>query len=252
MLGADDETLSARGAVACCALFGISENSVRVALTRLAAAGLIEPAERGSYRIGPQGAGLAAEVRTWRAVESRMRPWAGGWVAVHVGALGRTDRAALRKRDRAFAVLGFRELERDLVIRPDNLVGGVAGVRDRLAKLDVDAPVFLASELDRERDARARTLWDGKTLTRSYVATRDKLERWLERADALGLEASARQSFALGSDAIRQIVFDPLLPEPMVDVAARRALLATVIEIDRRGHETWRTLFARAEQAEAA
>jgi phenylacetic acid degradation operon negative regulatory protein len=52
LLGAGSEPLSARSAVASCALFGIRENSVRVALVRLAASGLVEAAGRGAYRLG--------------------------------------------------------------------------------------------------------------------------------------------------------------------------------------------------------
>lgn len=251
ILGADDETLSARGAIACCALFGIQENSVRVALNRLAASGMIEGFERGRYRLGPEAAALAGEVRTWRSSEARTRAWDGGYVAVHVGGLGRTDRAALRVRERAFEVLGFRELEPDLIIRPDNLTGGVAAVRERLLRLGVDAPVFHASELDPARDARARRLWDGKTLTRQYIATREKLEKWLAKADTLSREVAARESFLLGSTAIRAIVFDPLLPAPLVDVDARRALVKTVKEFDQRGHAIWRALFGQHAEAAA-
>src|SRR5262245_29329044 len=46
------EPMSARAAVAACALFGIRENSVRVALVRLAAEGFIEAETRGTYRLG--------------------------------------------------------------------------------------------------------------------------------------------------------------------------------------------------------
>lgn len=251
ILGAPDETLSARAAVACCALFGIQENSVRVAINRLAVAGMIVAVERGQYRLGAKAAALAGEVRTWRSSESRARAWNGGYVGVHVGGLGRTDRAALRVRERAFELLGFQELEADLFLRPDNLAGGVAAVRERLARLDVDAPVFLVSELDPAREARARALWDGKALTRQYVATRERLEKWLAKADALSPEASARESFLLGSAAIRTIVFDPLLPAPLVDVEARRALVETVKDFDERGHAIWLALFARHEEAAA-
>ena len=252
MLGTDDETLSARGAIACCALFGIQENSVRVALNRLAAAGMIAAVERGRYRVGRHATALADEVRTWKSAESRTRAWNGDHVAIHVGGLGRTDRAALRTRERAFELLGFRELEKDLFNRPDNLAAGVRGVRERLGKLGVDAPVFLASELDPARDAQASSLWDGKALTKHYVATREKLERWLAKAGSLGLEAAARESLLLGSAAIRTIVFDPLLPAPMVDVDERRALVAAVKAIDHRGHVIWQELFARVRDEEEA
>lgn len=248
LLAADGGELSARDAVAACELFGIRENSVRVALVRLASAGLIEAAGRGSYRLGPSGKDLAAEVATWPLAVQRVRDWNGGWVAVLTGGLGRSDRVALRARDRALAIAGLRELDKGLFVRPDNLAGGVAGLRERLAKLGVEpgAPVFLASEVDAAREQRARALWDGKSLTRAYRQTRHQLEKWLARASDLEPEVAARESFLLGNEAIRQVVFDPLLPEPLVDGAERRAFVDTVIRFDRAGRDIWRDLFRHA------
>lgn len=248
LLAADDGELSARDAVAGSALFGIRENSVRVALARLASAGLIEAAGRGSYRLGPNGTGLAADVATWPTAEQRVREWQGGWVAVHVGNLGRSDRVALRARARALALLGLRELDRGLYVRPDNLVGGVEGVRRRLHKLGLeeDAAVFLASEFDAVREKRARALWDGKALTRRYRQSRQQLEKWLARAADLEPDVAARESFLIGSEAIRQVVFDPLLPEPLVARDERRAFVATVLDFDRAGRDIWRNFSAQA------
>jgi phenylacetic acid degradation operon negative regulatory protein len=251
LLASDDGELSARDAVAGCALFGIRENSVRVALVRLASAGLVEAAGRGSYRLGPQGTGVAADVATWRSAEQRVRTWSGGWVAVHVGNLARSDRVALRARDRALALVGLCELERDFFVRPDNLVGGVTRVRERLHQLGLptDAAVFLARELDQEREQNARALWDGKKLTRSYRQMRQRIEKWRQRESQLEIEVAARESFLLGNEAIRQLVFDPLLPEPLVELAERRAFVQAVIELDRAGHAIWRRLLNRTVQA---
>lgn len=244
LLGAEGAAMSAREAVAACSLFGIRENSVRVALVRLAAAGMIEAAGRGAYRLGPNAAELADDVSTWRTAESRVRAWSGAWIVVHCGALGRSDRSALGRRDRALQLLGFRELDREFFVRPDNLVGGVAAVRERLHKLGLDpaAAVFLAAEFDALRDARARALWDGRALTASYRQTRQKLEKWLQRAPGLEAEVAARESFLIGSGAIRQLVFDPLLPDPLVDTAERRAFVETLLRYDAAGHVIWRHL----------
>jgi phenylacetic acid degradation operon negative regulatory protein len=43
----------------------------------------------------------------------------------------------------------------------------------------------------------------------------------------------------LGNDAIRCLVFDPLLPEPLADVSERRAFVDTVLEFDRVGRLIW-------------
>ncbi len=242
LLAAEDEVLGAREAIGACALFGIRENSVRVALARLAAAGLIEAAGRGSYRLGPAATGLAREVAHWRDAERRTRDWSGDWIGVHLGALPRSDRGATRARERALAMLGLRELDPGLYLRPDNLQGGVDAVRKRLIALGLEeqAAVFVLRDLDAAREQRARTLWDGKRLNRLYRDRRAALERWLQRADTLEADAAARESYLHGNEAIRQLVFDPLLPAPLVDVDARRAFADMVHQFDDIGHRIWR------------
>ncbi|MFZ5757049.1 MAG: PaaX family transcriptional regulator C-terminal domain-containing protein [Pseudomonadota bacterium] len=240
----DGEPLSSREAVATAALFGIRENSLRVALVRLSAAGLIEAAGRGAYRLGPKATALAAEIAGWRTAEQRVQDWDGGWIAVHTAALGRSDRVALRARDRAFRILGLRELERGLYLRPDNLAGGVAALRERLHALGLDAgaAVFRASGFDAAREQQARALWDGKALNRHYHDSRKTLDDSLARIDELEPEVAARESYRLGNEAIRSLVFDPLLPAPLVDTGARRAFVDSVIRYDRIGHDIWRRL----------
>lgn len=245
---------SARELIAGCALFAVRENSVRVALVRLAADGLIEPAGRGAYRLGPRAAALAHDVATWRTAEERVRDWTGGWIVAHVGALGRSNRVKLRSRDRALAMLGLRELERGLYVRPDNLAGGVEEVRSRLNKLglDADAAVFVARDFDSEREARARRLWDGDALSQTYRTTRLKLEQWRNRSDSLDAETAAREAYLLGNDAIRLLVFDPLLPEPLVNVNERRTLAAAVRSHDQAGRTLWQRLRLARDNADHA
>jgi phenylacetic acid degradation operon negative regulatory protein len=248
LLATEGQSQSARETIASCALFRIRENSVRVALVRLAADGLIESAGRGAYRLGPRAAVLADDVATWRSAEDRVRDWTGGWIVAHVGALGRSNRVKLRARDRALAMLGLRQLERGLHVRPDNLAGGVEEVRSRLNRLglDADAAVFVATDFDAQREARARRLWDGEALTQTYRSTRLELERWQAQVESLDNETAAREAYLLGNDAIRLLVFDPLLPEPLVDVKERRALAAAVRSHDQVGRTLWRRLnFAR-------
>jgi phenylacetic acid degradation operon negative regulatory protein len=244
LLASEERRQSARELVAGCALFAIRENSVRVALVRLTADGLVELAGRGAYRLGPRAAVLASDVATWRTAEERVRAWNGGWIAVHVGPLGRSNRVVLRSRDRALSMLGLRELDRGLYVRPDNLAGGVAHARMRLCKLGLDesAAVFAAHDLDAEREARARRLWDGDALSQTYRSTRRELEQWRCRADSLDAETAAREAYLLGNDAIRLLVFDPLLPEPLVDVNERRALAAAVRIHDQIGRALWQRL----------
>lgn len=254
LLGAAGRRLAAREAVAACALFGIRENSVRVTLARLSAAGLVEAIDRGEYRLGPGAASLADDVSTWRDAERRVRDWNGDWIAAHVGDLGRSDRTALRARARALELLGLRELDRGLYLRPDNLAGGVAAVRARLLALGLEpeAAVFVARGFDPARERRAVALWDGRALTRAYRDTRGRLDDWLARSDSLALDVAARESFLLGNDAIRQLVFDPLLPAPLVDVDARRAFADAVARFDAAGHAIWNRFLRDGTSARAS
>lgn len=245
MLAVGDKPMSARDAILAGSLFGISENSLRVTLARLSAASLIEVAGRGSYRLGPAATDLAGEVASWRQAEARLRPWTGGYIAVHCGALGRSDRVALRQRERALQMLGFQELERGLHIRPDNIEAHIDVVCQRLYKLglDRDAPVFLASGFDSAREARIASLWDGQALTQTYRQLRLQMETWLANAHRLALDTAARESLLLGGKAIHQLVFDPLLPEPFVDAAERHAFIQCVQRFDEAGRAIWNHFF---------
>ncbi len=251
LLAADNGTftasgaLSVREAIAACQLFGIRENSVRVALARLSAEGFIMAASRGSYCLGPNALELAGEVATWRTAEQRVRPWSGEFIAVYTGALGRADRPALRKRERALDMLGFRELERGLFVRPDNIETNISNVRQRLYSLGLEkeASVFIASEFDPQRSTLIHSLWNGTALNASYLQTHQQLEQWLRHADQLEPDVAARESFLLGGSAIRQVVFDPLLPEPFVDVNARQQFVTTVKQFDQVGHAIWQRFY---------
>jgi phenylacetic acid degradation operon negative regulatory protein len=251
LLGAESRggaSLPVRDLLAACALFGLPENSVRVALARGVAAGLLVAPQRGHYALGPEARPLADAVARWRHTLQRLRPWQGEWVAVHVGAAGRSDRAALRARERALGLLGLAEFERGLHLRPDNLQGGAAALRQQLHALlpagTEAGTLFTLHALAPADEQRARSLWDGAALDQAYRDTTARLAAWLDGAEALPLERAARESFELGGQAIRQLVFDPLLPEPLVDAQARQRFVATGARYDRAGQALWQGFLA--------
>src|SRR5512134_218343 len=106
-------------------LFGIPENGMRVAVTRLLAAGELLRDERGRYRLGPAAAPLSERVVAWRRIEERLRRWDGGWIAVHRQGLPRGRGEAAARAARALRLLGFADFAPGLALRPDNLRGGV-------------------------------------------------------------------------------------------------------------------------------
>ena len=246
LIAVEGGELAAAEAIRACALFEISTNNARVALNRLVAADLIENTGRGTYRLRPAGRALRRDVGGWREAEARIRPWDGGWVAVTTGGVRRSDRTAVRAQERALAMVGLRQLDDGLFVRPDNFQGGVAFTRERLQALGLDAalPVFAAAAFDQGVEARARSLWDARALERAYAEGCALLEASLARCAAMPLAAAARESYLLGDQGIRTIVFDPMLPDPLVAVAARHAFIEAVRRYDETGRRIWRDYLA--------
>ena len=237
------QPMPVRALVAAGAMFGISSESLRVALVRLCSRGTVERNERGQYRIAAAAQAVQAHVAAWTRTGERLVPWRGGWIGVHTAGLERGDRARLRRRTRALQFLGFRTLAAHLFVRPDNFRGGVDAVRRDLLALGLDAAalVFAIAQLDPAAETRARRLWNGAALCRSYAQTRAALARSAARLDGLPTHAAMVESFVLGGQAIRQLALDPLLPEPIVAAAARAALVDTMREYDRLGRACWRS-----------
>jgi phenylacetic acid degradation operon negative regulatory protein len=229
------------------ALFGLAENNVRVALARLLAAGRVERDERGCYRLGPAAAAVNREVGSWRRIEARMRPWTPGrWLAAHTGSLDGSVRAR-RPRERALRFLGFAELQPGLALRPANLREPAEATRARLQSLGLEpeAVVGVLSDLPPAAEARARRLWDAAELARGYRESRAALVSSERRLGALPEGEAMVASFLLGGRVMRQLVFDPLLPEPIVPAAERHALAAALRRYDRLGRSCWAEFLGR-------
>ena len=246
-----NHALDAADAIRACALFGITANSVRVALNRLLVSGLVESVGRGQYRLGPAGAATGREVAQWRQAASRLQPWDGSWV---MALPPRGERKAMRDGQRALDMLGFRALDAGLFVRPDNLAGSVPRMRQRLLDLGLDASahVLQARELDATREAQARRLWDTKAIAAGYTRTQRLLQTSLARLPQLAPDEAARVAWHAGDAAIRQLVFDPLLPEPLVSAATRDAFIASVVAYHQAGLAIWRRVLDAPAPADAS
>jgi phenylacetic acid degradation operon negative regulatory protein len=236
-------TMPVRAMVHAGALFGLSENSLRVALARLRSRGRVERDERGRYRLTADALTVQRHVAAWSQLEDRMVAWRGGWIGLHTAGLQPAQRLLLRQRGRALSFFGFRVLAPGLWVRPDNLKGGVNELRPRLYALglEVEAPIFAMGDLDSETESRARRLWDTGALCRAYANERDALLRSAQQLRNLPLERALVQSFLVGGRALRQLAFDPLLPEPIVPAGPRQALVDELRRYDRLGRTHWRS-----------
>ncbi|MCY1375094.1 hypothetical protein D9M69_624810 [compost metagenome] len=79
---------------------------------------------------------------------------------------------------------------------------------------------------------------------KGYRESKRLLEKSNAKLDALPVELAARESYLLGDQAIRQLVFDPLLPEPLVTVADRIAFGSEVRRYDEAGRSIWQRFLA--------
>jgi phenylacetic acid degradation operon negative regulatory protein len=228
------------------ALFGIADGSVRVALHRLQGEGRVESDERGQYRLGAAAAPVQSVVAGWRDLDRRTRAWSGRWIAVHAGA-PRRPRTRIDPAAQALRLFGFEPLAADLHIRPANLREGTRGVCTALHELGLPsaALVYELGELDPATDARARSLWDGAALVRSYRAARGEIEASSTRLAALSEADAMVESFLLGGRVLQQLVLDPLLPAPLVDERERRALVESMRAYDRLGRAAWAGFLGR-------
>ena len=120
-----------------------------------------------------------------------------------------------------------------------------AAIRQRLHALGLEpqAVVCGCTSLDDATEAAVDALWDGATLNHAYSATQERLQRWLDGAARLPIDQAARESFFLGGAAISQLVYDPLLPEPMVDAALRQAFIDSVHAFDAAGRTIWNRFY---------
>ncbi|MTE21692.1 PaaX domain-containing protein, C- domain protein [Streptomyces sp. TRM43335] len=199
LLGHHPPALPARALVRVGELFGIAEGTVRVALSRMVAAGDLAQRADGSYALTERL--LARQARQDDSRAPRTRDWRGEWEVAVVTAERRAaaDRGALR---RAMAVLRLAELREGTWLRPANLV------RDRPAVVTEQCTLFTGAP-EGDPAALAAALWD--------------LDGWAERARALVAAADAAEEaddparrFTVAAAALRHLLADPLLPADLL------------------------------------
>ncbi len=194
LLGAHPAQATAAELIRLTSDFGVKESTLRVALTRMVAAGdLVRSAD--GYRLSERL--LARQRRQDDALRPRRRPWDGTWTTLVITSVGAdaVSRAALRK---LLQDSRFGELREGVWLRPDNLqpaVPAMAGERARALRSVDDAPEQLA-----------RQLWDLPAW--SAVATD------LLAAMAAAQDVPAR--FVIAAGLVRHLLTDPVLPDELL------------------------------------
>jgi len=195
LLGSHPPQLPARYLVRVGEMFGVAEGTIRVALSRMVAAGDLRQVD-GTYALTERL--LQRQSRQDESRSPRTRPWTGDWEIAVITAESRpaADRAALRQ---AMGELRLAELREGTWLRPANLV------RDRPAAVTAQC-TFLVGRPEQDPERLAGALWD--------------LRAWMRRAErlraALVPTAPLAEQFTVGAAVLRHLLVDPLLPDALL------------------------------------
>jgi phenylacetic acid degradation operon negative regulatory protein len=196
-----------------CGLFGVSEGTVRVALSRMVDRGELH-ATGGTYELAGR-IGARRSTQDW-SLRPKTRAWRGQWSLALVGDTRRSaaDRAALRD---AMRRARFAELREGVWTRPDNLPPESA-TEETWSVIDAQCARW-----------RGRPDDDPAPLVSTLFAT----EPWTRRATSLtkrltaaaqgvgrGSEGALADAFAAGATGLAHIRSDPLLPPELGASAA--------------------------------
>ncbi|MGK5558745.1 PaaX family transcriptional regulator C-terminal domain-containing protein [Actinomadura kijaniata] len=195
LLGMHPPRLRTRHLVRVGELFGIAEGTIRVALSRMVAAGDLVQVD-GHYQLTERL--LGRQRRQDESRSPRTRPWDGTWEIAVVTADRRpaADRAALRQ---AMSELRLAEIREGAWLRPANL----ARPRPEIVARQC---AFLTGRPEEDPAALAGALWD---LT-GWADTARALRAALDEAGAMA------ERFTVAAAVLRHLLADPLLPRELL------------------------------------
>ncbi|MDF2417908.1 PaaX family transcriptional regulator [Acinetobacter beijerinckii] len=245
LLGLQGREISIKQIIIAAKLFDISENSIRVAVTRLSNEGVIEAIERGIYQFTAQSHEWADVMLNRKNGIKHTKPWNHQYLAVLTGVLGRVDRTALNRRERALKHFGFKELEQGIYIRPDNLAIPFKALFLELqtSGLEKTAKICQINDFDESTLLNIPKLWPTQTLNENYKKYNGMIQKWLDTVDQLTLEIAAKESLLLGRQTISLLMNDPLLPQDFVDVELRQEFASSVQRLDQTGLLLWQKFY---------
>lgn len=244
------------------ALFGYSDNAMRVAINRLTNKGILEKSseqtpsarETALYRLSPATDPLSAFIDNWQLAEKRVKPWQENqWLLCH---LPKSPERSIRIRSiKALSLLGFRPGPDNLWIRPDNLSNDFRQLEKQLRQLGLEEQASLLSshQMATTLCQQWRILWDTPENQDAYQVQFPEMVAELEKSQQhlsqLAIKEAMTESFRLGSSAIHMLIKDPLLPEQLCNTANRALLSQTMLDYNQAGRKIWlqhiETLFQR-------
>ena len=190
LLGAHPASATSAELISLTADFDIKETALRVALTRLVAAGDLVRSETG-YGLSPRL--LERQRKQDLALDPPTVAWDGTWSAVVITSIGcdGPTRAAMRS---GLSELRFAELREGIWLRPNNIDIAISG--------ELDGRTRLLTVRDERPAELAAVLWDLAGWSREGHGL---LGQMSESADV-----SSR--FGVAAAMVRHLIRDPVLP----------------------------------------
>jgi len=209
LLGTDPPRMAVRNLLRVTELFGLSEGTVRTALTRMVRRGDLDTGGDGVYRLGAPL--LARQTRQRSSQVADRLEWSGRWrlAAVTLDGRAAADRADLRT---AMVALRLAERREGVWLRPDNLPADRLPASRRL--VDGQCEWFSANPDDDDAELAGR-LWD----LDGWAATATELRRavaGLTVAVEAGDTAALAEGFVVSASVLRHFQADPLLPDELL------------------------------------
>ena len=239
-----DTTTSIKRILCAAQILGISENGVRVAVTRLNQDNVIQTVGRGMYQLVEKKFDTTGISLNKTRNMHLSDHWNGQFILVYTGHLGRIDRTALAKREKALAYYGLKELEQNLFIRPDNLGLDFIEFKKNITQFGLDTEVHFFRVNQLENEEQIQQLWDIDDLNQKYYEMIQNIEQWFARADQLDLKDAAISALHIGKKGIFLLRSDPLLPEEWANVKIRKDCEIIVQKMEKKGQELWQKIFA--------
>lgn len=209
LLGLRPPELPSAALVSAGQVFGIAEGTIRVALSRMVAAGELV-AQDGTYRLS--GPLLERMERQDHSRRPALRRWDGSWRTAVVTAGGRTaaERADLRD---AMRQLRFAELREGVWMRPDNVATDDPAHARAIAD---EQCTWMRSSVD-DPDELAAALWDLTGWAERAELLREQMRRVGRELDEPDADrAVLRSGFMLAAAVLRHMQADPLMPSELL------------------------------------
>lgn len=223
-------------------VFDISENTMRVTLTRLCRSGLIDSPKRGFYKITPKATEVEQELWNWRKQQDIVQDWHGDYVMLSYEKTPQQDSITHKKNQKYLKLMGFAVFEHSLYIRPNNLVYPPNMIKEKLIKLGITTPftIFIAQGFELGNEQLIQKLWQPAKINQYYSEHTDKMRHWMMHQHLYSQRQLIQESYLICQDAIRHIFFDPLLPEPYIVTQKRQDFLEMTIRFEHNGIKLWR------------